>query len=433
MQKNIFIVGLDEFNLSMLKRLTHSEDYNFVGVLSYDEVVRPREYRLPERLEKAINQIRAFPGSVDAIVSYWDFPSSTILPILRQEFGLPGPSLEAVLKCEHKYWSRLAQREAVPEIVPQFCAVDPFAHDPLSQITLDFPFWIKPVKAHSSHLGFKVRSGEEFERVLPQIRQGIERWAEPFNYILSFAELPEEVAAADGYHCIAEEIISAGRQCTLEGYVFQGEIKVYGVIDSIREGKYRSSFARYQYPSRLPQAVQQRMIDATKRFVGHIGYDDAPFNIEFYWDAGRDTISLLEINSRISKSHSPLFELVDGVSHQEVMIDLALGRRPDMPHRQGRYRLAAKFMVRVFGDGIVTRVPDRADVERVESAFPGTRFRLIAYEGERLSGLPLQDSYSYELAEIFMGAHTQKELLANYRKALEILDYRVESLPREAA
>jgi hypothetical protein len=40
--------------------------------------------------------------------------------------------------------------------------------------------------------------------------------------------------------------------------------------------------------------------------------------------AGPDTIWLLEINTRISKSHCPLFRRVDGASHHQVMLDLAL-------------------------------------------------------------------------------------------------------------
>jgi len=132
---------------------------------------------LHELLPKATAQLEAFSGSIDAIVTYWDFPSSTILPILRRRFGLPGTSLEAVLKCEHKYWSRLEQARVAPEHVPRFCALDPFADDPLATIPLAFPFWIKPVKAHSSHLGFKIRDRAEFDRAIGAIRGGIHRLA----------------------------------------------------------------------------------------------------------------------------------------------------------------------------------------------------------------------------------------------------------------
>ena len=143
-------------------------------------------------------------------------------------------------------------------------------------------------------------------------------------------------------------------------------------------------FSRYQYPSALPRHVQTRMIDATRKVLTQFGYDCAPFNIEFYWDRRTDGIRLLEVNSRISKSHCPLFRMVDGASHQEVMVDLALGQQPEFPHRQGDYGVAAKFMHRVFRDGIVRGMPSLEERRRVQSIYPEARFRLLVSEGERL-------------------------------------------------
>lgn len=113
------------------------------------------------------------------------------------------------------------------------------------------------------------------------------------------------MAPIDGNHCIAEAIISKGRQCTLEGYVHGGKSVVYGVVDSIREGRLRSSFARYQYPSQLPAHVQDRVTEAAAALMAQIGYDTAPFNMEFYWSPANDQIRLLEVNARISKSLEP--------------------------------------------------------------------------------------------------------------------------------
>lgn len=431
--KTIAVIGLDDFNRRMLESLPAAAGCEFLAILGYDEIVRPETYDLPHLLADARARLLRHPRPIDAIVTFWDFPSSTIMPIMRGWFDLPGPTLEAVLKCEHKYWSRCEQAASVPKHVPGFAAVDPFAPDPGRGIDLACPYWLKPVKAHSSHLGFKIRNADDFARAIRQIRAGIHRLAEPFNHILSHASLPPEIAAIDGNHCIAEAMISQGRQCTLEGYVLGGEVVVYGVVDSIREGEHRSSFARYQYPSRLPARVRQRMVDISRRFLEHIGYDHSPFNIEFYWDERSDRISLLEVNARISKSHCPLFEMVDGRSHHQVMLDVALGQKPDFPKRRGRHKLAAKFMLRRFEDGIVTRLPSAADIARVQEAFPGTRVRLMVEQGQRLAHLRLQDSYSFEIAEIFMGGDSQAALKADYRRCLEMLDFRHAPLRPEAA
>jgi hypothetical protein len=365
-------------------------------------------------LQHALEQLKQFPGCIDAIVGYWDFPVSTMLPLLRAHFGLPSPSFESVLKCEHKYWSRLEQNRVIPEYIPDFCAVDPFAGDYLQQINVDYPFWIKPVKSVLSHLGFKVNNEKELHQAIALIRENIYRFAKPFNYLLRFAELPGEVAQVDGNHCIVESIISRGRQCTLEGYVYHGKLDIYGVVDSIREGQHRSSFSRYQYPSTIPRDIQRKMIMITERFMKHIGFDNGPFNIEYFWESNKSEIWLLEVNTRISKSHSPLFHDVDGSSNHKVMLELGLGEQPDFPHRQGNYNIAAKFMWRKYEDAQVKRVPTRTELMDIQQRYPSAEIQLLIEKGMTLSLMKDQDSYSYEIAVIFLGGNSEKELLEKY-------------------
>ncbi|NVK42816.1 MAG: ATP-grasp domain-containing protein [Oceanospirillaceae bacterium] len=420
--KNIFVFGLDDFNLSELRALPGAAEYNIQPLFRYQDVKSGPEFPVRELYDGALGQLERFNGSIDAIVGYWDFPVSTMLPLLCRRFGLPGPGFEAVLKCEHKYWSRREQQRVVPEHIPPFCAVNPFSERYREQISIGYPFWIKPVRAASSHLGFRVNNDRQLKTAIDRIRENIFRFAAPFNYLLQFAELPPEIAPIDGYHCIAEGIISRGVQCTLEGYVYQGDVCIYGAVDSIREGRHRSSFARYQYPSAIPARVQQRMTDVTQRFLHAIGFDNGPFNIEFYWDRRRDRVWLLEINNRISKSHCPLFRHVDGRSHHQIMIDLALGRKPDFPHRQGHYRYAAKFMWREYADAMVNRVPDAEQMHSICQRFPSAQIQLHIHEGMRLSQLKDQDSYSYEVAVLFLGGNSQRELLHKYAQVQQLMN-----------
>ncbi|MGA7979940.1 MAG: D-alanine--D-alanine ligase [Chromatiaceae bacterium] len=419
--KNIFVVGLDDFHRAQLETLPGAEQYAFRPLFTYAEIKQQESFPVARLLEQGTHMLRSFPGHVDAVIGYWDFPVSTTLPILRRSIGLPGPSLEAVLKCEHKYWSRVLQAQVAAEHVPAFCAVDPFAEDPLQDVPLGFPFWLKPVKSVLSHLGFRIADKADFEEAIGHVRAEIHRYAEPFNLILEHAELPPEIAAVDGYHCIAESIISAGSQCTQEGYAFSGEVEVYGTIDSLRCGPTRSSFSRYQYPSTLPEAVQDSMTDITRRVIQHIGYDTAPFNIEYFWDATQGRIWLLEINTRISKSHAPLFRMVDGVYHHQVMVELGLGRRPRFVREGGECALAAKFMVRAYTDARVKRAPTAAEIALVEKEVPCTQIQFAVREGMRLSELRDQDSYSFEVAAVFVGANSQAELEAKFHACMDRL------------
>lgn len=422
MHRNVFVVGLNDFNLDMLRQLRGAEDIRFHGLLEPALFYDTEEFDIPAMLEAATRQLEHFNGSIDAICGYMDFPVSTMLPILCERFGTTTVSLEALLKCEHKYWSRLCQHEAIPECIPAFTAFDPFNDDALARIGLGFPFFIKPIKSSGSRLGFRIDKPEDFEHAIERLRAEIGLISEPFDYILKQIELPGNVAEVGGHYCMAEGIIG-GHQCTLEGYVYDGAVTCTGIVDSIRY-PHVLSFFRYQYPSKLPVRIRRRMEEITNRIMHHVGYDNSSFNIEYFWDEPTDRIWLLEINTRISQSHSDIFQKVDGVSNQQLTVDLALGRQPDMPSRQGTFPLAAKFFHRIFQkDARVIRVPTVDEIEHIEKTMPGTRIQPQVREGMWLSELPEQDSYSYAIAYIYMGAKNQSMLLRNYARVLKQLNF----------
>ncbi len=428
--RNIFVVGLDEDNQKRLEKLRGAERYRFHGVIEPEEVYDTEIFPIEAMLARADARLNAFHEPIDAIVGYMDFPVSTMLPILCERFGTRSASLESLLKCEHKYWSRLVQHEVIADYIPRFTAFDPFDPQALQTIgkaNLYFPFFVKPIKSSGSRLGFRIESPEDFAHAVEKLCEGIGTISEPFNYVMDHAKIPDRIRSVDGGHCMAEEIIG-GWQCTLEGYVFQGKVVSYGIVDSIRYPQVLSFF-HYRYPSRLPASIQAKMQDLTRQIMIHIGYDDAAFNIEYFWDEVQDRIWLLEINTRIAQSHCDLFEKVDGVSHQQVAVDLALGNLPDMPHRQGEFAVAAKFFYRVFfADATVIRVPSSAEIEALQQAFPGTVIKIQVAPGMRLSSLPEQDSYSYALAYVWMGADSDLALEANYARLAEQLHFDFEDI-----
>ena len=430
-RKNVFVLGLDDVHLRQLESLRRADEYRFHELCSKTEVKSFEPDVVERTLTSAREVLASFDGPIDAVVGYWDFPVSTMLPILRGEHDLPTPSLESVLRCEHKYWSRIEQRRCIPSFVPDFCLVDPFADDVASQITIEYPFWIKPVRSLKSYLGFRVESPDDLADAIGRIRSGIDTIAVPFVDLLQHAELPDDIAPIDGRHCIAESLISAGQQCTLEGYAHDGEVVVYGAVDSIREGPYRSSLARYQYPSMLPDAVLASMAEAARTFISHIGFTPSPFNIEFFWDETTDDTWLLEVNARLSKSHAPLFEHVDGEYHHQVMLDVALGEDPHPPHRLGRHPLAAKFMWRSHDDAIVRHVPTGDELDELRHRFPDAEIEFDVREGDRLADLPSQDSYSYELATIFLGDDDEQSMIDDYERIQAAAHLELEPLPND--
>ncbi|MEX2524503.1 MAG: ATP-grasp domain-containing protein [Gammaproteobacteria bacterium] len=424
--KNIFVLGLNDFNLGKLKTVHGAEDYAYHGLLSPEEILEADAYPIRDMIDRARQQLHEFQGSVDAIIGYMDFPVSTMLPILKRGFDLPGPSLESLLKCEHKYWSRLEQQKAVPDVTPAFAAFNPFDKDARERIDLPYPFWVKPIKSAGSWLGFRIGSNKQFDDAVQTIRQHIGRFGDPFNYILEQADLPEDIARVGGNWCIAEQIIG-GRQITVEGYVLNGSIRSHGIIDSILYPG-TSSFFRYQYPSGIPEAVKQRMLTSIETLLTAIGYDNSAFNIEFFWDEATDQLWLLEINTRVAQHHSDLFEKVDGVSNHQVTVDVALGLEPHMQPGAGLFNCAAACWLRHWRDGIVRRVPTKGEIAEIEERMPGTVIELEVHEGKRLAEIVDQDSYSYVLALIYVGGMNESDLLNQYEACVQALRFEIEAV-----
>ena len=82
----------------------------------------------------------------------------------------------------------------------------------------------------------------------------------------------------------------------------------------------------------------------------------------------------------------------------------------------------------------MARVPSSEEIAALEKKFPGTRILPQVKPGTWLSSLPEQDSYSYAVAYVYMGAKNQATLLRNYERIVAALDFQFEqfdeTLPR---
>src|SRR6056297_135325 len=118
--KTISVIGLDDFNRKHLESLPDADHYNILEGISHDALKDYPHRSIKSLLDTVRENLRG--QQVDALVTWWDFPGTLMRAILNDEFGFPGPGLEEMLRCEHKYWSRREQRAAIPEAVPDFQA-----------------------------------------------------------------------------------------------------------------------------------------------------------------------------------------------------------------------------------------------------------------------------------------------------------------------
>lgn len=423
MDQNIFVLGLDELNHQALCDLPGASECTFHQLLTFEQL-QGGAVSVEELLAEAERQLESVEHPIDAIVGYWDFPVTVMVPILAHRYGLPSANLKGIVTVEHKYWSRLEQQKVAPEEVPGFGLIDLENTGVGLPEDLSYPVWIKPIKSTSSEGAFRVEDDAQLKQALGEERQVVDRLGGGFSEVLDRVDLPDEIAQIGGAECLIEEEAS-GEMLTVEGFSYRGRPEIYGVIDShTYEGT--SSFLRYQYPSGLPEEVQEHIADVSRRVIEAVGLDHSTFNIEYFWEPETRKLNLLEINSRHSQSHAKLFQLVDGRPNHACMIDLARGRRPQMLEQNGEFATAAAWFLRRFTDGTVQRAPTQQEVRTLQQRYPGTTIQIEKEEGERLSDGVAEDSYSFVLAEIFTAGQSQAEMVATYEKVAGELNFEIE-------
>lgn len=420
---HVYVMAPDAQHWSALEAVAEvCGDLQVHALLEKDEVVHVESLDARALLAKAEAEL-ATAARVDAIVAQWDFPTTLLVPLLCRARGLPSPSVEAVIRCSHKYWSRLAQRESIPELTPEFELVDPFAEGAAEAVQLKFPFWLKPVKGFSSMLGFRIDGRPDLVEALAAIREDVARIGDPFDELLEEAAVDPKLRSVSGSECIAEGYLS-GIEVAHEGYVQNGEVHFHGSLEMVRE---RELFTRLLWPALVPDSVLERMADASTRFLKHIGYDDGCFNAEYFWNRETDELKIIEVNPRISQSHVPLAMLRDGMSNHQVAIDVSLGRRPTFEPGGGEVRLAGKFYERVpLEKGRVTRVPSPSELDALRADFPTATIVMGVEEGDELSELVDQAPHSSTLFELYLGAADERELLAEHARLLSAFPLEVD-------
>ena len=342
--------------------------------------------------------------------------------VLAKRMGLPGTNPAAVLTAQHKYYARRLIADVAPEASIRFEVFD--YREPIPErITLPFPLFVKPVKSTYSILARRVENFAELKQHLtfkPFEKHILERLIRPAdqlnNDFMGFA--------IDLHHIVAEEVVE-GTQVTVEGFVEEGRVTLFGVVDSVMFPG-TSAFERFEYPSRLPEEVQQRMHALTEKLIAGFGFDHGMFNAEYFYQADTGAIKVIEINPRIAYQFADLYQKVDGFSSYECQIALAVGRnaagnaaqsaREVVQRRAGRYQHAASFVLRSFEHKPLKRVPSLARVAEVERRFEDSRIMVYVKQGASLAReFKWLGSYRYCL--INLGGHSHDDLHDRYHAA----------------
>jgi hypothetical protein len=184
---------------------------------------------------------------------------------------------------------------------------------------------------------------------------------------------------------------------------------VIGIVDSTLHPN--GSFARFDYPSRLPRAVQQRMADVARRVVPALGLERTLFNIELMLDRESDRIQIVEVNPRICGQFADLYQKVDGTNGYELALSLCTGRKPRIEPGRGEFAAAASLPLRVFEPMRVLAAPDARDVSAAEALFPQTLVWSECTAGEELADFEVdEDGGSHRYAVVNLGGASRVQI-----------------------
>jgi hypothetical protein len=355
-------------------------------------------------------------GAIDGVFSASDYPGATVAAALATRLSLPGSRPEHVLRASHKFYSRRSQREVAPEAVPRFGLLRPGGS---ARVPFPFPVFVKPVKGSYSVLARRMPGQSELDDFLasPAVREFTNDYLAIFNRLVA-AFTPFEY---DGRWLIVEEVLR-GQLVTVEGYVCGGEVAQLGIVDSVLHPQ--GSFARFDYPSSLPEPVQARMRAIAGRVIAHLELDWTLWNIEMVWDASRDRIAIVEVNPRICGQFADLYQKVDGTNGYAVALELAQGSQPKIARGAGRHRIASSYPLRVLEPVRVVRAPSPDDVAAASALYGQTLVWTECAAGDALSEFAAgEDGASFRYAVVNLGADTVAERDARFERVCARLGY----------
>jgi hypothetical protein len=167
------------------------------------------------------------------------------------------------------------------------------------------------------------------------------------------------------------------------------------------------------------------MSDIARQVILGIGLDNTMFNMEMFYKEETDAIHIIEINPRMSYQFADLFEKVDGTNSYSVQLQLSQGQEPEFANGKGEYDVAASFVLRLFEDRRVVRVPGEEEVNEIRRRFPDSSIVIKVMEGDLLSDLS-QDEESYRYAIINLGGKGWTDLYTRFEELKKQLTFEFE-------
>jgi hypothetical protein len=317
-------------------------------------------------MDRFVNRlVRRHRADLQAVLSHEEQFGALAAALVAERLGLPGTNPDAILKLQHKESCRNIIEKVAPECNVGFSVLDCRLGE-VPRVDLNYPVFVKPVKASFSVLARRL---DNYEQLREHVLFGrfehhiIDRLVTPFDDVCQ-SRLGQ---STDARRMLVEEHVDAA-QFNLDGYVLDGKAHMIGIVDEVMYPD-TQAFLRFEYPSKLPQTIQQRAFDAAAKVLREAGFDHGFFNMEFFYDAHTDRLQIVEFNPRLAAQLADLYERVDGLDVHSMSLALAMGENPaSVPLKPPRGAVAASCALRTF-DGTMPAATPRAKRRSVQERF----------------------------------------------------------------
>ena len=339
--------------------------------------------------------------------------------LLAERMGWPGTPVAAVIACQHKLLARQVLQQVAPEANADFGALA-WRYGEAVPDGIDFPVFVKPVKAAFSVFARAVRNRDELAALLDFSRWElwvIRHLVEPFERVAR-ARLPE---AGSAHRMLLEQPITA-HQYNLDGYAYDGEVRALGIVEPVMYPG-TQAFMRWLYPCALPAAIRSRALDVARRFLRAVNFAHGFFNMEFFYDAARDRLTVIEFNPRMAAQFSDLYLRVDGIDLHRLALELAHGRDPGkLPRAQPTAGTAASFVYRTFDPAVCPPMPTAAQQRALARQFPDAMlFRFAKTPAQIARDFKWLGNYRYGI--LHLGGRDARDLRARCEAASQQLGW----------
>lgn len=257
--------------------------------------------------------------NIDGICSIASDLAMTTVNYIANEMNLTGNSAEATARSTNKHFMRLAfEKRGDPS--PRSILVDETTD--LSDLQLEYPVIVKPTDRSGSRGIFKLEDGKDLTAaVASALEQGFEKKV-----------LIEEYAA--------------GQEYSVEYVSFHGEHRFLALTKKYTSGAPHFIETGHLQPAPVSQATLCSIQNVVTHALDTLGIENGASHSELKIDSGGN-IRLIEIGARMGGDFigSNLVEMSTGIDFVRAVIQIALGRVPDLSPLHAPAASAVRFLL----------------------------------------------------------------------------------------